>query len=171
MIKFEEHVDVMAEPEELLHIVGDLMTRGHYFPDGVIGMRELAARPPSPTEKFLPGQRAAFVSEGESREHEISRVEEWDMAEAQIEERRLRSSKNEVFTWRLSELTLGTLRVTVTFSADFAGLEKITKGKAAKAFVSTMLHRLKQYVEDKRSFSGPRTFVTQSVPADPLDMP
>jgi hypothetical protein len=171
MFRTEEHIDIMAEREELLYIVGDLMSRGHYFPDGVIGLREMAERPPSPTEKFLPGQRAAFVTEGESREHEISSVDEWDMAEARIEEKRLRSPKHEVYAWRLSELTPGTLRVTVTFTAEYGGFEKLSKGKAARTFIATMLQRLKEHVEDKRTFAGPRTFVTQSVSTDPLDMP
>lgn len=171
MFKAEEHVDIMAEREQLLYVVGDLMSRGHYFPDGVIGLREVAERPPSPTEKFLPGQRVAFVADGESREHEVSKVEEWDMAEARIEEKRLRSPKHELYSWRLSELTPGTLRVTVTFTSDYGGLEKMTKGKAARAFIATMLKRLKEYVEDKRTYAGPRTFVTQSVSTDPLDMP
>lgn len=160
----------MAEQEPLLHIVGDLMTRGHYLPDGVIGMRETAPRPPSPTEKFLPGQRVAFVFDGESREHEITEVSEWDMAEARVVEKRLRSPKNEVYSWRLSELTAGTLRVTITFSAEYGGLEKMSKGKSAKAYVLTTLQRLKDYVEDKRTYSGPRTFVTQSASTDPLDL-
>lgn len=171
MFQTEEHIDIMADPEELLHVVGDLMSRGHYFPDGVIGLRELAERTPSPTEKFLPGQRVAFVYDGESREHEITEIEEWDMAEAKVVEKRLRSHKHELYSWRLSELTAGTFRVTITFTADYGGLEQMTKGKAARTFMATMLQRLKDYVEDKRTYSGPRTFVTQSASTDPLDMP
>jgi hypothetical protein len=93
------------------------------------------------------------------------------MAEARIEEKRLRSPKHEVYAWRLSELTPGTLRVTVTFTAEYGGFEKLSKGKAARTFIATMLQRLKEHVEDKRTFAGPRTFVTQSVSTDPLDMP
>lgn len=171
MYEVSEHIDIMAEPEALFLVVGDLMSRGHYYPDGVIGLRELAERPVSPTEKFLPGQRVAFVYESESREHEIAAVDEWDKAEARIEETRLRSPKKERYIWRLSELTMGTYRVTITFSADYGGLEKLSKGKAGRAFLSATLRRLKDYVEDKRSFAGPRTFVTKSVSTDPLDMP
>ena len=152
-------------------IVGDLMTRGHYMPDGVIGMRQLAERPFSPTEKFLAGQRVAFVFDGESREHEVTEVEEWDKAEARITEKRLRSPKHEVYKWRLSELTMGTYRVTITFSADYGMLEKVSKGNAIKQFLTTTLSRLKEYVEDKRTYSSPRTFVSQAPPSmDPLDM-
>ncbi|MDQ2987041.1 MAG: hypothetical protein M3R13_10045 [Armatimonadota bacterium] len=171
MYEVSEHIDIMAEPEDLFLVVGDLMSRGHYYPDGAIGMRELAPRPFSPTEKYLSGQRVAFVFDGESREHEITGAEEWDKAEARIEETRLRSQKKERYVWRLSELTMGTYRVTVTFSADYGAIEKISKGKAARSFLVTMLSRLKDYVEDKRTFAGPRTFVTKSVSTDPLDMP
>jgi hypothetical protein len=165
----EDHVDIMSDPQELFHVVGDLMSRGHYMPDGVIGLRQLAERPYSPTEKFLPGQRVAFVFDGESREHEIVDVEEWDKAEARITEKRLRSPKQETYKWRLSELTMGTYRVTLAFSADYGMLEKMSKGSAAKTFISTTLKRLKPFVEDKSSFAGPRTFVSQAAPTiDPL---
>jgi hypothetical protein len=170
MFETSEHIDIMAEPQELFATVGDLMSRGHYMPDGVIGLRQLAERPFSPTEKFLAGQRVAFVFEGESREHQIAEVEEWDKAEARITENRLRSPKRESYNWRLSELTMGTYRVTLTFTADYGVLEKMSKGSAARAFVSTTLKRLKAYVEDKTSFAGPRTFVSQAAQGtDPLD--
>lgn len=170
MFKAVEHIDIMADPQELFLTVGDLMTRGHYYPDGVIGMRQLVERPPSETEKFLPGQRIAFVYDGESMEHEVSAAEEWDKAEARVTEKRLRSPKNEVYAWRLSELTMGTYRVTITFEADYGAFEKMSKGKAAKNFITTALSRLKDHMEDKRSYAGPRTFVTQSAPSfDPLD--
>ena len=169
MFETEDHVDVMADPQYLFQTVGDLMSRGHYMPDGVIGLRQLAERPISPTEKFLPGQRVAFVFEGESREHEITDVEEWDKAEARLIEKRLRSPKGETYKWRLSELTMGTYRVTLTFSADYGILEKMSKGNAAKAFISMTLKRLKPFVEDKVSHAGPRTFVSRAVPIiDPL---
>jgi hypothetical protein len=172
VLEASEHVDIMADPQELFLAVGDLMTRGHYYPDGVIGMRQLSERPHSPTEKFLSGQRIAFVFDGESREHEITDAEEWDKAEARITEKRLRSQKNEAYKWRLSELTMGTYRVTLTFAADYGMLEKVAKGNAARSFIQTTLKRLKEFVEDKKSFAGPRTFVTQSAPVyDPLDMP
>jgi hypothetical protein len=133
-------------------------------------MRQLAERPPSETEKFLPGQRIAFVFDGESREHELTNADEWDKAEALIVETRVRSSKNEVYRWRLSELTMGTYRVSVTFSANYGMLEKVSKGNAIKSQLTTMLRRLKDYVEDKRSYAGPRTFVSQNtVSFDPLD--
>jgi hypothetical protein len=140
------------------------------MPDGVIGMRELAPRPPSETEKFLPGQRVAFVFDGESREHELTNADEWDKAEALVVESRVRSQKNEVYSWRLSELTMGTYRVSVTFSANYGMIEKVTKGNAVKAQIITTLKRLRDYVEDKHSYAGPRTFVTQNtVSFDPLD--
>jgi hypothetical protein len=170
MFEITEHIDIMADPQELFLTVGDLMSRGHYMPDGVIGMRELAPRPPSETEKFLPGQRIAFVFDSESREHEITNADEWDKAEALIVESRVRSQKGEVYRWRLSELTMGTYRVTVTFAANFGMLEKVSKGNAVKAQLVTTLKRLKDYVEDKRSYAGPRTFVSQTtVSFDPLD--
>ena len=170
MFEITEYIDIMADPKELFLTVGDLMSRGHYMPDGVIGMRELAPRPPSETEKFLPGQRIAFVFDNESREHEITNADEWDKAEALIIESRVRSQKGEVYRWRLSELTMGTYRVTVTFAANFGMLEKVSKGNAIKAQLVTTLKRLKEYVEDKRSYAGPRTFVSQTtVSFDPLD--
>src|SRR5687767_2116373 len=172
MFEVTEHIDIMADPQELFLVIGDLMTRGHYMPDGVIGMRELAPRPPSETEKYLVGQRIAFVFDGESREHEVTNADEWDKAEALIIESRVRSQKGEVFRWRLSELTMGTYRVTITYAANYGMLEKVSKGNAMKAQLVTTLRRLKEYVEDKRTHSGPRTFVSQSQPSyDPLDMP
>lgn len=171
MFEVAEHIDIMADPQELFLTVGDLMSRGHYFPDGVIGMRQLAERPPSETEKYFAGQRIAFVYDNESREHEITNAEEWDKAEALVIESRVRSPKGEVYRWRLSELTMGTYRVTLTFAANYGMMEKVSKGNAVKAFLNTTLKRLKEYVEDKRSYAGPRTYVSQAAPSfDPLDM-
>ena len=67
---------------------------------------------------------------------------------------------------------MGTYRVTITYAANYGMLEKVSKGNAMKAQLVTTLRRLKEYVEDKRTHSGPRTFVSQSQPSyDPLDMP
>ena len=91
-------------------------------------------------------------------------------AEALIIESRVRSPKAEVYRWRLSELTMGTYRVTLTFAANFGMLEKVSKSNAIKAQLATTLKRLKEYVEDKRSYAGPRTFVAQNPTSfDPLD--
>ena len=84
MFEVTEHIDIMADPQELFLVIGDLMTRCQYMPAGVIEMRELAPRPPSETEKYLVGQRTAFVYDGESREHEVTNADEWDKAEALI---------------------------------------------------------------------------------------
>lgn len=168
MWSFSESVDVMSDPQELFLVVGDLMTRGHYWPESVIAIREIAPRPPSETEKFLPGQRISFLQDGEQREHEISDAEEWDQAEAKIIERVLKSQKDETISWRLSELYQGTYRVTITFSADYGILDKMSKGKQVKAFYVNSLIRLKKFIEDKRSFAGPRTYAPNPAPIDPL---
>lgn len=153
-----ESIDIMAEPVELFNIVGDLASRGHYWPEGAMAIRELAPRPFSPTEKFLPGQRISFIRDGKTYEHEISEAVEWDQAEAHITEKVLRSPKNETVQWRLSELTSGTIRVSATASGDFGALEKLTKAPALRKYYAETLTRLKSYVEDKHSYAGPRTF-------------
>jgi hypothetical protein len=163
-----EHVDVMAEPEEALHIVGDLMTRGHYWPEGIMAIRETAPRPFSPTEKFLPGQRIAFLQDGAQCEHAITEVVEWDQAEAHVLERPLRSQKDESIAWRLSELIPGTIRVTATYNANLNAIERLSKGKSIRAFYAATLQRMKKYIEDKRSFAGPRTYAPKPSSADPL---
>lgn len=168
MLTITEHIDIMSDAQDAFIIVGDLMTRGHYWPSGVTAIRETAPRPPSPTEKFLPGQRIAFLFDGKPVEHEVSEAVEWDQAEASITETVLRSPKKETIHWRLSELYAGTIRVTITFSADYGALEKIAQGKKARAFYHETLQRLKKYVEDKQSFAGPRTYVPKPAPSDPL---
>lgn len=167
---WSEYIDVMGENEEVFLIVGDLMTRGHYWPDGVMALRETAPRPPSPTEKFLPGQRVAFLLNGAQMEHEITDAVEWDQAEARIVEKPLRNAKADTYEWRLSELTAGTIRVTVTLSGNYGALEKLGRGKSFRTFYVETLKRLKEYIEDKRSFAGPRTFAPKATtnPNDPL---
>ncbi|MGI8922988.1 MAG: hypothetical protein ACR2HJ_02935 [Fimbriimonadales bacterium] len=168
MWTFSEAIDIMADPQELFLVVGDLMTRGHYLPDMVMAIRETAPRPPSETEKVFPGQSISFLQDGEQRDHEIADVEEWDQAEARIVEKVLRSPKEESINWRISELIQGTYRVTVTYSANYGALEKISKGRRARNFYAVALSRLKRYVEDKRSFAGPRTYAPKPTPLDPL---
>ncbi|MBA3725741.1 MAG: hypothetical protein H0W86_04630 [Armatimonadetes bacterium] len=168
MWSFSEAIDIMADPQELFLVVGNLMTRGHYWPDSVIAIREIAPRPFSETDKFLPGQRISFLHDGKQREHEIADAEGWDQAEATIIEKVLRSQKDEMISWRLSELYQGTYRVTITYSADYGTLDKVSKGKQVKAFYVNSLIRLKKYVEDRRSFAGARTYAPNPAPIDPL---
>ena len=168
MWTFSESTDIMAEPEPLFQIVGNLMTRGHYWPGSVIGIRETAPRPFSPSEKFLPGQRISFIQDGNPREHTITEGVEWDQAEALIVEKPLRSTRDEKIEWKLSELTLGTIRVTVNFSGNYTAIEKLTAGKAIKKFYQETLERLKAYAEDRYTYAGPRTYAPAPVQADPL---
>lgn len=162
MFSFSIQTEVLTSPEAAFEAVADLMTRGHYLAEGVSMMREVAPRPPSETEKFLPGQRVAYMFNGVMHETEITEVEEWDQAEANILETPTRSTKGEKFEWRISELMPGTLKITLTFSADYGAMEKISKGGAIKKFWGESLERLKQYLEDKRSFAGARTFAPTS---------
>ena len=159
----------MAQPDEIFNVVGDLMARGHYFPGSVLFIREMAPRPPSETEKFLPGQKISFTNNGESRTSTIVSVEEWDKAEAVIAEEVGSSAKVETITWRLSELLQGTVRVMVHFEAEFGMVEKMSKGPAARKFYSETLERLKKFCEDKQDFAGPRTYAPKPVPIDPLN--
>ncbi|HET6644885.1 MAG TPA: SRPBCC family protein [Fimbriimonadales bacterium] len=168
MFSFTEQVDVMAQPDEIFNIVGDLTARGHYYPDSVLFIREMAPRPPSETEKFLPGQTISFTNSGETRTSKIVSVEEWDKAEAVIVEQVASPTKAEVVTWRLSELLQGTIRVMVHFEAEFGMVEKMSKGPAARKFYSETLERLKKFCEDKLDFAGPRTYAPKPVPIDPL---
>ena len=158
MYSFSVQTEALTTPEAAFEAVADLMKRGYYMADGVTMMREVAPRPPSETEKFLPGQRVAYMLNGAMQETQIAEVEEWDQAEANILETPVRPTKGEKFEWRISELMPGTLRITLTFSADFGAMEKISKGGTLKKFWGETLERLKVYVEDKRSFAGARTF-------------
>ena len=135
-----------------------------------MALRETAPRPYSPTEKFLPGQRVAFLLNGAQMEHEVTEAVEWDNAEARLVEKPLRNLKGDVLEWRLSELMAGTVRITVTLSGNYGALEKMGRGKSFRSYYAEMLKRMKEYIEDKRSFAGPRTFAPKADvnPNDPL---
>ncbi|MEM2786032.1 MAG: SRPBCC family protein [Candidatus Nitrosotenuis sp.] len=161
-IVYTDSIDILAEPEQVLRTLGDLKLRGHYYPDGVTGIREVVERPSSLVDQFLPGQRVAFNYQGVSREHMIAEVVEWDNAEASIVERPLRNLKSEIIEWRLSELTMGTVRVTITVSGNYNAIEKIAARSKLKNFWGTTLSRLKSYLEDKITYAGPHTFAQNS---------
>ncbi|MER3467004.1 MAG: hypothetical protein C4340_08030, partial [Armatimonadota bacterium] len=99
-VVFELSVDVMAEQEETLDAVGNLMERGHYLPSRAIAIRELAPKPYSESGAFLPGQRVSFLVDGETREHEIVAVQMWDEAEANVREVVRSSAAGETLEWR-----------------------------------------------------------------------
>ena len=161
----------MTTPDDAFKFVADLMQRGHYFPDSVTYLREIAPRPPSETEKFLPGQRTMYMVDGVAHEQLLTDVEEWDDAEAKVVEKCLKSAKNEVYEWRLSELTAGTIRVTLTVHADFGALEKLSKVGGIKKFWTEAMNRMKSYIEDRGTFAGPRTFAPKPSPTNELDGP
>ncbi|MCH8273908.1 MAG: hypothetical protein IH851_03885 [Armatimonadetes bacterium] len=162
MFSFTDHVDALTEREKALQIVGDLMERGHYFPDSVTNLREVEPRPTNETGKFFPGQRVAFLVNGEHNEHVIADVELWYEAEAEVIERPFRAIRGERIKWRLSELTPGMIRVTLTFSANYGPLERLSKGGHAKKFWRETLKRLKTYLQDRRSYSGANTFAPRA---------
>lgn len=158
MFTFTEHVDVMTTNEDAFYAVADLMMRGHFYPESVFLLKETAPRPPSPTEKFLPGQSASYRIGDTTYETEITAVEEWHNAEAHISEALKNSPRGERLDWRLSELLRGTIRVELKFSADYGLLEKLSRGNQVRKFWRTTLDRLKQYLEDKQSLAHPRMF-------------
>ncbi len=158
MYTFSIQVDVLTTAEDSFQAIANLMNRGHYMPDGVTNLRQTMPRPPSETDKFLPGERAAYSFGGSIIETEITEVEEFDQAESNVYESVVRSPKAEKLHWRISELMPGTMRVTLTFLAEYGGLEKVSKGGTAKKFWQETLDRLVKHLEDKRSFAGARTF-------------
>lgn len=158
MFVYSDFIDALSTPEEAFIIVADLMQRGHYFPDSVTNLRQLSPRPPSETEKFLPGQRVAFTVGNEVHEHVVAEVQEWHAAEARIVERPARPLKGERLEWRLSELSPGMIRVSLKFTANYGALERLSKGAQVKKFWGETLQRLKTYLQDKESYSNPRTF-------------
>jgi hypothetical protein len=162
MFTFTEHVDVMTTHEDSFYAVADLMMRGHYYPESVFLLRETAPRPPSPTEKFLPGQSAAYRIENTTYETTVTGVEEWHNAEARVVELLKNSPKGERLDWRLSELLQGTIRVELKFSADYGLLERVSRGNQVHKFWRTTLDRLKQYLEDKQSLAHPRMFAPKA---------
>lgn len=165
-VVFEDSIDVMTGQEEALNAVGNLMERGHYLPSSAIALRELAPKPYSESDAFLPGQRVSFLVEGEAREHEIVTVQMWHEAEAHVREV-VRSSKvGETLEWRLAELTPGTIRVTLTYHAEVNPIARIGMARGVKKFWGEALQRLRVYLEDKKTFSGPRTWAPK--PADQL---
>jgi len=159
---FSGQIDVMCEAQTAFLAVGDLLRRGHYVPDNVSAMRETAPRPPSETEKFLPGQRVAFAVDGEMNEHMIAHVIEWDRAEALIVERPTKALRGEQIEWKLSELAPGTVRISVEFQAHFGALEGIAKKAKAKKFYSELLRRLKTHLEDGVSFAKVNTYAPRA---------
>lgn len=167
MFKFTEHVDVMATNEEGFMAVADLMARGHYYPENVFLLREMAPRPPSPTDKFLPGQRVSYRIDNATFETEISEVEEWYEVEAHIKELHRNSPKAEKLEWRLSELTPGTIRIELTFSANYGLVEKVSRGNQVRKFWRETLDRLKTYLEDKKSLAHARMWAPKPQ-GDPL---
>lgn len=152
----------MASAEEVFVAVSDLMRRGHFAPDSLSLLRETAPRPPSESDKFLPGQRVSYFNGKEAREDVIIRVAEWDRSEAAIVERPWKALKGEMVEWKLSELSPGTVRVTVEVQGRYGPLEHLSKKANAKKFYGEMLRRLKSHLEDRRSFAGPNTFAPKS---------
>lgn len=162
MFSFTYFVDALTEPEKALLIVGDLMQRGHYFPDSVTNLREITPRPIHETGRFLPGQKVAYEVNGIHHEHVIAEAEGWYEAEARLLERPVRPLKGERLEWRLSELTPGTVRVTLTFTANYNLLERLTLGAQARKFWKETLNRLKTYLQDRRSYAHPHTFAKKA---------
>ncbi len=165
-VVFEQSVDVMAEQAEALNAVGNLMERGHYLPSSAIAIRELAPKPYSESDAFLPGQRVSLLVDGETREHEVVAVQMWHEAEAGVREVVRSSTAGETLEWRLSELIPGTVRVTLTYHAEVNPFARMAMARGAKRFWGEALERLRVHLEDKKTFSGPRTWAPR--PTDQL---
>ncbi|RMG25548.1 MAG: hypothetical protein D6724_03825 [Armatimonadetes bacterium] len=161
-VVYESFVDILCEPEAALEAVGNLYERGHYLPSGVMAIRELAPKPFSESGAFLPGQRVSYLYDGKTFEHEVTEVRMWDEAEANVKEVIRSSSSGEMLEWRLSELTPGTIRVTLMYHANVNPIAKMGLARFAKRFWGEALQRLKVHLEDKKTFSGPRTWVPKS---------
>lgn len=161
-VVFEQSINVMAEQEETLNAVGNLMDRGHYLPSNAIAIRELAPKPYSESDAFLPGQRISFLVDGETREHEVVAVQMWHDAEAHVREVVRNSPTSETLEWRLSELTPGTVRITLTYRAEVNPIARLAMARVVKRFWGETLERLRVYLEDKKTFSGPRTWAPKA---------
>ncbi len=164
MFTFTEQIDIMAANEDSFLAVADLMARGHYYPPSVSLLREIAPRPPSETDKFLPGQRVSFRNGEANFDTTITDVSEWHEAEARFVELPQGSPKEERLEWRLSELTPGTIRVELTFSANYGLVEKVSRGNQVRKFWRETLERLKTYLEDKQSLAHARMWAPKPQP-------
>jgi hypothetical protein len=161
-VVYETFIDILCEAEPALEAVGNLYERGHYLPSGVMAIRELVPKPYSESGAFLPGQRVSYLFEGKTFEHEVTEVRMWDGAEANVKEVIRTSPSGEMLEWRLSELTPGTIRVTLLYQANVNPIAKLGMARFAKSFWGEALQRLKVYLEDKKTFSGPRTWVPKT---------
>lgn len=158
MFSFTEYVDVLTTPEAAFLAVADLMQQGHYLPSSVKHIKEIEPRPQSPVEQFLPGQKIAFEWNGKHHEHVTTEVSDWSGAEARILQRPVHPIYGEKFEWRLAELTPGMIRIELTFSANYSGFDKLTKGREMRKFWREALERLKTYLQEHFSFAKDDTF-------------
>ncbi len=158
MFRFEESIEVLTTPEEALKAVGDFLHRGHFAPDSLSDLKIIEPRPTNEIEQFLPGQKASFKINGVYNEHCIAEVQEWDEAEARILERPVRPLAGERIEWRLAELMPGTIKITLTFSAQYSGLNKLTLGRTVHKFWLETMKRLKHYLDDKYSYAQSHTY-------------